>query len=95
MFLCFDIMRIVQYSNQSVPREKLVIIRLVHFRAIMCTKRMIVSLPREVGKFDHCTIRMISKHRKISLIDKVYYFTVPRDIEIYMERCHTVMWHPL
>ena len=76
-FLCFEIMRIVKCSNQSAPREKLAIIRLVHFRVVMCTKRMIASLPKEIVWFEHCTIRMISKLRKISQTCKVYYFMVP------------------
>ena len=45
---------------------------------IKCTKRIkIASLSREIGWLEEYAISMSSKHRKISLTSKVYYFMVP------------------
>ena len=73
----FEIIGIVHCLSQPVSQERLVIIRLVHFRAIMCTKRMIASLSREIGWLEMCPIHMIPKHMKVYLTSKLYHLIVP------------------
>ena len=74
-FLCFEIMRIVHCSSKIIFLERHANKLLVPFRAIICTKglissqkicskRMIVSLSREIGWLEQCTKRMISNTEK-------------------------------
>ena len=63
-------------SSQSISLERLAIIYLVHMLARKCTRRMLASNLREIGWLEQYTIPMISKHLKISLTSKVYYYMV-------------------
>ena len=60
IFCCFEIIGIVRGSSQPISLKGLASIRLVHFRANMCTKCTIASLSIEIGCLEECTKLMIS-----------------------------------